>query len=225
MSLGGFGPCGQPSRKRSTTRSRKARSSSWRPATGASTSRHFAPANCGGVITVGAHGNAGRARHRTRTSAAASTCSAPGGDGDDETSLIVSTYAYGSTTPGRPGVRDRRGHELLRAARERHRLADARAGSHAHRGTCASILGDHARVPARHGVSRRERLRRRPSRCRSRGASTPRATAAAHATPVVEYYRSDLDHYFVTADPAEVAFIEKFLRGIYQRTGLSSSRT
>ena len=61
----------------------------------------FSPANCGGVITVGATGNTGE-RASYSNFGPRVDLSAPGGDGDDETSLIVSTYAYGSTTPGDP---------------------------------------------------------------------------------------------------------------------------
>ena len=61
----------------------------------------FSPANCGGVITVGATGNTGE-RASYSNFGTRVDLSAPGGDGDDETSLIVSTYAYGSTTPGDP---------------------------------------------------------------------------------------------------------------------------
>ena len=37
--------------------------------------------------------------------------------------------------------------------------------------------------------------------------------------PIVEYYRADLDHYFITADINEIAYHRTFLRGIFQRTG------
>jgi len=37
---------------------------------------------------------------------------------------------------------------------------------------------------------------------------------------VVEYYRADLDHYFITADPAEIAYVDSALAGTFQRTGL-----
>ncbi len=41
-----------------------------------------------------------------------------------------------------------------------------------------------------------------------------------NAFKVVEYYRADLDHYFFTASPAEINYVDTFLRGIFQRTGL-----
>jgi hypothetical protein len=36
--------------------------------------------------------------------------------------------------------------------------------------------------------------------------------------PVIEYYRADKDHYFMTANPAEIAFIDTYLSA-FQRTG------
>ena len=52
-------------------------------------------------------------------------------------------------------------------------------------------------------------------------ASTPPASATIppNAIPVIEYYRADNDHYFVTADPNEVAYLDVHMRGVYERTG------
>jgi len=52
------------------------------------------------------------------------------------------------------------------------------------------------------------------------GSIMPGGPPPPNATRVVEFYRADLDHYFITADPAEVNFIDRFLSGIFQRTGL-----
>jgi len=46
------------------------------------------------------------------------------------------------------------------------------------------------------------------------------STTPPNTYRVVEYYRSDIDHYFITADPAEVHYIDTFLSGTFQRTGL-----
>ena len=48
----------------------------------------------------------------------------------------------------------------------------------------------------------------------------PGGPAPPNAFQVVEYYRADLDHYFLTASPAEINYVDTFLRGIFQRTGL-----
>jgi len=41
----------------------------------------------------------------------------------------------------------------------------------------------------------------------------------AGASPVVEYYRSDLDHYYYTADPGEISFIDTNPTAFNKRTG------
>src|SRR6185312_4238386 len=52
-------------------------------------------------------------------------------------------------------------------------------------------------------------------------ASTVPATAAAPpgTVPVIEYYRADLDHYFIAASATEIAYFDTFLGGVWQRTG------
>jgi serine protease len=48
----------------------------------------------------------------------------------------------------------------------------------------------------------------------------PGVNAAPPGTvPVIEYYRSDKDHYFMSADAAEIAFVDSALGSIFQRTG------
>jgi hypothetical protein len=37
--------------------------------------------------------------------------------------------------------------------------------------------------------------------------------------PVIEYYRADRDHYFMTASAPEQAFVDSYLAGTFQRTG------
>ncbi|TMH26716.1 MAG: hypothetical protein E6H66_24690 [Betaproteobacteria bacterium] len=44
-------------------------------------------------------------------------------------------------------------------------------------------------------------------------------TAPPGTVPVIEYYRSDLDHYFMTANPAEIAYVDTVLYPVFQRTG------
>jgi hypothetical protein len=50
-------------------------------------------------------------------------------------------------------------------------------------------------------------------------ASTPSDIPPLNAVAVIEYYRADLDHYFITASPSEIAYYDTVLSGIYQRTG------
>ena len=47
-----------------------------------------------------------------------------------------------------------------------------------------------------------------------------RHAAAERLSASSSIYRADLDHYFITADPAEIHFVDTFLAGIFQRTGL-----
>ncbi len=44
-------------------------------------------------------------------------------------------------------------------------------------------------------------------------------SAPPGTVPVVEYYRADKDHYFMTANPAEIAYFDASLSSVYQRTG------
>jgi hypothetical protein len=52
-------------------------------------------------------------------------------------------------------------------------------------------------------------------------ASTFPATAVAPpgTVPVIEYYRADRDHYFMTASAPEQGFVDTALAGTFQRTG------
>ena len=45
------------------------------------------------------------------------------------------------------------------------------------------------------------------------------AMAPAGTVAVVEYYRTDRDHYFMSADPSEIAFVDAALNNTWQRTG------
>ena len=44
-------------------------------------------------------------------------------------------------------------------------------------------------------------------------------TPPAGAAQVVEYYRDDLDHYYYTADPNEILFIDSNPAAVNKRTG------
>jgi hypothetical protein len=43
--------------------------------------------------------------------------------------------------------------------------------------------------------------------------------APAGTVPVIEYYRADRDHYFMSADAVEIAFVDEVLKNTWQRTG------
>jgi hypothetical protein len=55
------------------------------------------------------------------------------------------------------------------------------------------------------------------------GAAVSAVTAAFQTTPVVEYYWAARDHYFVTANPAEIAALDASPPGGWTRTGQSFS--
>jgi hypothetical protein len=48
--------------------------------------------------------------------------------------------------------------------------------------------------------------------------------ASSTFTHVVEYHHSVFDHYFMTADPAEIAARRRRVGGVFTRTGQSSWR-
>jgi len=181
----------------------------------------YSPANCGGVITVGAH-SANGDRTSYSNYGRRIDLTAPGGDVPVE-DLIVSTAYAGTTVPVATNYVLGRGTSFaapyvtgtaaLMLARDPTLTA----------GRVLSILAGTARdfPPS--------------SQCRTAGfcgAGMLDAGAALSATipgggpppfgtvRVVEYYRADLDHYFMTADPAEMEFVDTSLRSIFQRTGL-----
>ena len=181
----------------------------------------FNPANCSGVVTVGASNNLG---DRTGYSNFGNRVdlSAPGGDRGDESTLILSTYAEGTTTPGAPSYEIAAGTSFsaplvsgavsLMLARNS-TLTAGRVLSILQGTTREFPLGTQCRAGAVCGAGLLD--------AGIAVASTVPATAAIppNAVPVVEYYRADIDHYFITADPNEVAYLDVFLRGVYERTG------
>ncbi len=180
----------------------------------------FAPANCSGVITVGAHRRDGDITSYSNYGIRVDV-SAPGGD-RPYADLIVSLANDGVTVP--------QNSTYLNAA-----------------GTSFSaplVSGTAAMMLARDPLLTAGRLldivtataKNFPAGtlcavgqiCGAGMLDT--GTAIASTIPggppppgtvrVVEYYRPDLDHYFIASSPAEVFYVDTFLRGIFQRTGL-----
>jgi hypothetical protein len=57
------------------------------------------------------------------------------------------------------------------------------------------------------------------------GSTIPGTGGPPGSVKVVEYYRSDLDHYFITADQNEIAASEYKASGVFKRPACISTRT
>lgn len=220
LSLGGFGPCDQSIQE--AVDDALAQGAVVVAAAGNSTLNviDFSPANCSGVITVGALNVEGTLTSYSNYGPRIDMM-APGGD-PPFTDLIVSLSNNGTTIPADPDYVSARGTSFsaplvsgtvaLMLARDplltSGRVLDIIAGT-----TRQFPKGSHCTVPNLCG-----------SGMLDAGAAVASTLLAGPPPPnayqVIEYYRADLDHYFITADPAEIHFVDTFLGGIFQRTGL-----
>jgi len=180
----------------------------------------FSPGNCSGVITVAAHNVRGEPTSYTNFGKRIDL-SAPGGD-LPVTDLMVSLSNDGKTVPEEPSYEYARGTSFSAPLVS---------------GTAALILGRDPLLTAGRVLDYLTGTTRQfpyDSPCNTTGncgtgmldagaalgSVLPGGPPPPNAVRVVEFYRPDLDHYFITADPAEANFIDKFLGGIFQRTGL-----
>jgi serine protease len=220
MSLGGFGPCDQSMQE--AVDGALAQGAVVVVSAGNETqdASAFAPANCSGVITVGAHSAQGGLTSYSNFGPRIDL-TAPGGD-LPVTDLIISLANTGTTVPEEPAYVSAAGTSFaaplvsgtaaLVIARDplltSGRVLDIITGTARNfppgsacttAGVCgAGMLDAGAAV----------------------GSTLPLGPSPPNTYRVVEYYRADLDHYFITADPAEAHFIDTFLGGLFQRTGL-----
>ena len=220
LSLGGFGPCDQSVQE--AIDDALAQGAVVVAAAGnfSLEAADFAPANCSGVITVGAHGPQGSLTSYSNYGQRIDL-TAPGGD-LPYNDLIVSLHYDGDTVPTTPGY------------------AFARGTSFA----APMVSGTAALLLARDGMLTSGRVldlvtataRNFPkgSQCvvpylcgsgmldagAAVGSAIPGTGGPPGSVKVVEYYRADLDHYFITADPNEIAAVDTYLSGIFKRTGL-----
>jgi serine protease len=179
----------------------------------------FAPASCSGVITVGATGR-GADRASYSNFGARVDLSAPGGDLTED-GLIVSTGNDGATVAGNPGYE---------------RAAGTSFASPLVAGTLSLMLARNPLLtPGRALGILQGTARPYPigTSCQAGAcgagildaglalASTVPGTQSppAGAVPVIEYYRADLDHYFITASAAEAAWVDANLARWFKRTG------
>jgi serine protease len=183
---------------------------------------NYAPANCSGVITVAATGVSGNlasySNYGPRVDLAA-----PGGDFDrGNAGLIISTSNDGATTPGNPAYAIGAGTSFsaplvtgtvsLMLARNTNLTA----------GRVLNILQGTVRAFPAGSLCAASNL------CGAglldagvalASTASANATPPANAVAVIEYYRADLDHYFITADAAEINHYDTVLAGVFKRTG------
>jgi subtilisin family serine protease len=185
---------------------------------------NYAPGNCGGVITVGAIGRSGDLASYSNFGSRVDLM-APGGDVDaagDDAGFIVSTANDGTTVPGNPGYAEAAGTSFsapmvsgtlsLMLARNVN-LTSGRALSILTGSTRNFVGGTRCNAPAVCGMGLLDAGIAVASTVPSSSVAPP------GSVPVVEYYRADLDHYFVTASAAEIAYYDTFLAATWQRTG------
>jgi serine protease len=180
----------------------------------------FAPASCSGVISVGASTRQGdRASYSnfgTRVDV-----SAPGGDGA-QSDWILSLSNDGKSSPGSPAFAIGVGTSF--AAPQVAGVASLMLARNANLtpGQVLGIISSSARSFAAGTVCSLG-----PA-CGvgmldgglALGATVSSSQTAPPGTvPVIEYYRADKDHYFMTADPADVAIVDTTYSNTFQRTG------
>lgn len=179
-----------------------------------------APANCSGVITVGAS-----TRQGDRTSysnfGGRVDLSAPGGDGN-VSDWILSTSNDGQRSPGNPTYKLEIGtsfaapHVAGTASLMFARNANLTSGQ-----VLSIVTGTARRFPmgslCAQGTFCGAGLLDAGLALQS---TTPGPNTAPPGTAaVIEYYRADRDHYFMTADPREIAYVDMVLFPTFQRTG------
>jgi subtilisin family serine protease len=181
---------------------------------------NFAPANCSGVITVGASSRQGDITSYSNFGRRIDV-SAPGGDGQD-VDLVLSTGNDGKAGPGNPDYEFAAGTSFsaphvagtasLMIARNANltpgRIQDIITGAArnfafgtacGNSGACGSGLLDAGQA--------------------LQSTFPGNAVAPPGTVPVIEYYRSDRDHYLMANDPGEIGYIDLALSNTFQRTG------
>jgi serine protease len=221
MSLGGFGACAQAVQEAIDLALAQGAVVVVAAGNESADASAYAPANCSGVITVGAH-NTGGDRTGYSNFGPRVDISAPAGDGDTRENATLSLGNDGTTVPGNPVYEYAVGTSfsapyvagtaslmlarnplltpgrllgiLQGTARDFPLGTSCRAGNLCGAGMLDAGLALASTVP---------------------GDLTPPPGTAT----VVEYYDPALDHYFITAQPAEVAYVDTYMRDVFQRTG------
>lgn len=220
LSLGGFGPCDQAIQE--SVDDALAQGAVVVAAAGNErlNAADFTPANCSGVINVGAHNIDGSITSYSNYGRRIDV-TAPGGD-LPTTALIVSLGNDGTTVPKDPNYIFARGTSFsaplvsgtvaLLLARDplltAGRVLDIITGT-----TRPFPKGSDCTVPYLCGSGMLDAGA-------AVGSTLLGGPPPFNAYQVVEYYRADLDHYFITANPDEIRILDTLLSGIFQRTGL-----
>ena len=180
----------------------------------------FAPANCGGVIAVGASTRQGDrasyANYGRRVD-----ISAPGGDGN-QSDWILSLSNDGQGGPRNPAYAIGIGTSF--AAPYVAGVASLMLARNANLtpGQVLGILSGTARAfgpgtSCANGAVCGAGLLDAGFALQSTIAGPN--TAPPGTVAVIEYYRADRDHYFLSADPVEIAYVDSYWRAIFKRTG------
>jgi serine protease len=185
---------------------------------------NYAPGNCGGVINVGAIGRGGDLASYSNFGSRVDLV-APGGDvdaNDDTDGLMLSIWNDGTTVPGNPAYGLGAGTSFATPLVS---------------GTVSLMLSRNANLTAGRVLSILTGTTRDfaggtrcagPAICGAGlldaglavASTVPSSEAAPPGTlPVIEYYRADLDHYFITSSPDEIAYLDQYLGNVWQRTG------
>ena len=221
LSLGGFGACDQAIQE--SIDDALAHGAVVVAAAGNSSAdvQDFTPANCSGVIAVSAHTKAATLTSYSNFGPRIDV-SAPGGE-LPVSGLIISTSNDGLTIPQNPDY----------AAGEGTSFAAPLVS-----GTAAMMIARNPMLTAGRvldivtGTARdfpSGSICAQADLCGSglldAGSAIASTLPGGSAPPpgayqVVEYYNEYLDHYFITARPGDIEYIDRYLSGTFQRTGL-----
>ncbi|TMH61706.1 MAG: hypothetical protein E6H53_01435 [Betaproteobacteria bacterium] len=220
MSLGGLGSCPQAFQDAVNTALAQGTVIVAAAGNASEDASNFSPANCSGVITVSANTRQGDITSYSNFGRRIDL-SAPGGDGA-MADWIVSTGNDGSAGPGNPDYEFAVGTSFaapyvaatasLMIARNPNltpgRIQDIITGT-----TRSFPLGTACGVSSACGSGLLDASLALQSTLPGTG------TAPPGTVPVIEYYRADKDHYFLSASPAEVAVVDALFSATWKRTG------
>lgn len=182
---------------------------------------NYAPGNCSGVINVGAIGRGADLASYSNFGARVDLV-APGGDAGDDSTFVLSTTNDGTTIAGNPtydvGIGTSFAAPLVSGTvslmlSRNVNLTAGRVQSILQGTTRDFVSGTRCGANSLCGAGLLDAGLAVASTVPSNGIAPP------GTVPVVEYYRSDLDHYFITASADEIAYYDAVLSNVWHRTG------